>query len=27
VDTGAQDAVRERVVEAYAEYEAEAATA
>jgi hypothetical protein len=27
VDTGAQDAVRERVLEAYAEYEAEAATA
>ena len=27
VDTGAQDAVRERVLEAYAEYEAVAATA
>jgi hypothetical protein len=27
VDTAAQDAVRERVLEAYAEYEAEAATA
>jgi hypothetical protein len=27
VDTGAQDAVRERVLEAYAEYEAEAARA